>query len=150
MMNAIALSVESDRGYWKALRRQRPSPGMTVADSVSLSACDMARRLDAAVIACFSASGATASRVSRFRNQAPILVITTSRASYQQMAVTWGLHPVLKREVANTDEMVIMARQSISQMKAARDGDRYVITAGVPFGIMGTTNLIRVEKYYEI
>ena len=147
MMNRIALTVENDEGYRKSLVSRRPSPRSTVADSVAHSACDMAKQLDARVIVCFSASGATAGRVSRYRYDTPILVITTSLQAYRQLSVTWGLQPILTQDICSSDEMVEMAMRAIDNTELANEGDRFVITAGVPFGIKGTTNLIRVERY---
>ncbi|MGV6853117.1 MAG: pyruvate kinase [bacterium] len=147
MMNRIALTVENDEGYRKSLVNRTPGPRCSVADSVAHSACDIAKQLGARVIVCFSASGATAGRVSRFRYDTPILVITTSLQAYRQLSVTWGLKPILTQDISNSDEMVEMARRAIDNTKFAEDGDRFVITAGVPFGVKGTTNLIRVERY---
>jgi pyruvate kinase len=146
MMSRIALSVESDSVYQRNMRESYPHPEDTIADSVSLAASQMAYNLNAKVIVTFTSSGVTALRVSRNRPAVPILAITPNERAYRQMSVAWGVLPMLSDEVHNTDEMVEVASRCIRDADIAALGDRYVITAGVPFGIRGTTNLIRVER----
>lgn len=149
MMVSIARHVESDAEYKRSLRKGRPKPHSTVADSVALSACEIALHLSAKVIVSFSSSGATALRVSRNRFETPILAITSNETAFHQLAMTWGVYPVLSDEITSTDDMVEKANLMLRQTGFAEQGDRYVITAGVPFGVQGTTNLIRVEKFRD-
>ena len=109
----------------------------------------MAYNLKAEVIVTFTSSGTTALRVSRNRPAAPILAITPNDRAYRQMSVAWGVVPAMSREIHTTDEMVEVAGEVIRQKELAELGARYVITAGVPFGMRGTTNLIRVERLKE-
>ncbi len=146
MMNRIALSVESDSGYQKDMREKYPRPEDTTADAVSLGACQMAFNLSAQVIVSFTSSGSTAMRVSRNRPSAPILAITPNERAYRQLTVVWGVYPVLSNDIHNTDEMVVVANEAIKSVDIGAVGGRFVITAGVPFGMRGTTNLIRVER----
>ncbi len=145
MMDRIARSVEADQKYQKDMREHYPKPNDTTADAVSLGACQMAFNLSAKVIVTFTSSGTTAMRVSRNRPAAPILAATPNDRAYRQMSVVWGVLPYLTDEIHNTDEMVEVAARGIRQADIAAAGDRYVITAGVPFGMRGTTNFIRVE-----
>lgn len=146
VMDRIALSVESDPGYQRDKREHYPTPSDTTADAVSLAACQMAYNLSARVIVTFTSSGTTALRVSRNRPSAPILAITPNERAYRQLSVAWGVFPAMSEDIHDTDEMVEVTDRCLHEVGAIEDGARYVITAGVPFGMRGTTNLIRVER----
>ena len=150
MMHRIAEEVEADPAYRRAMQRESVQSAHTTSDSVAGSACHMADDLSAKVIVCFSHSGATAGRVSRHRLGTPILVITPNRWAFQQLSLVWGVHAVLSDDVRSTDEMVREANRWILKTGMADIGDRYVITAGVPFGVSGSTNLIRAERVQEV
>ena len=149
MMDRIARSVESDERYQRDMRDHYPAPDATTADAVSLGACQMAYNLSADVIVTFTSSGNTALRVSRNRPPSPILAITPNERAHRQMSVVWGVVPTMSTEIHSTDEMVEVAGKAIKETHLADPGARYVITAGVPFGMRGTTNLIRVERLRE-
>jgi pyruvate kinase len=146
MMDRIARSVEADESYQSSMREQYPSPTETTADAVSLGACQMAFNLGANLIVTFTSSGTTAQRVSRNRPAAPILAITPSQRSFRHLSVVWGVIPHRSDEIHSTDEMVTVAIDAIHELGLALEESRFVITAGVPFGMRGTTNLIRVER----
>ncbi len=147
MMNRIALSVEGDENYQKGMREHYPTPEETTADAVSLGACQMAYNLSAGLIVTFTSSGTTAQRVSRNRPSTPILAITPSERALRQLTVAWGVVPYFSEDIHSTDEMVEVANDAIGKSGLARPDARFVITAGVPFGMRGTTNLIRVERF---
>ncbi len=147
MMDRIARSVESDEGYQRGMREHYPTPENTTADAVSLGACQMAFNLSAQLIVTFTSSGTTALRVSRNRPGAPILAITPNERALRQLTVAWGVVPHISNDIHTTDEMVEVATHGIMDTGLADPGGRFVITAGVPFGMRGTTNLIRVERY---
>ena len=146
MMDRIARTVEGDERYRSDMREHTPAPEDTTADAVSLGAVQMAYNLGAELIVSFTASGNTALRVSRNRPGTPILAITPNERPYRQLAVAWGVVPHLSDEIHSTDEMVEAATKAIRTTGLASEGARFVITAGVPFGMRGTTNLIRVER----
>ena len=146
MMDRIARTVEADETYRTGMREHTPAPEDTTADAVSLGACQMAYNLNAELIVTFTASGTTALRVSRNRPSAPILAITPNGRPYRQLTVAWGVVPHLSDEIHSTDEMVEASTEAILATELAAKGARFVITAGVPFGMRGTTNLIRVER----
>ena len=146
MMDAIARTVESDELYQARMRDFHLAPEQTTADVVSAGACDMAFNLRAGLIVSFTTSGTTALRVSRHRPSAPILAITPSEKAYREMAIAWGVVPYVSEDISSTDEMVAVARRAIRDVGLSVPGDRFVITAGVPFGQSGTTNLIRIER----
>jgi pyruvate kinase len=146
MMDRIARTVEADERYRSDMREHTPAPEDTTADAVSLGAVQMAYNLKAELIVSFTASGNTALRVSRNRPNAPILAITPNERPYRQLTVAWGVVPHMSDEIHSTDEMVENATKAIHATGLAETGSRFVITAGVPFGMRGTTNLIRVER----
>jgi len=130
------------------MREHRPRAGNSTPDAVALAACQMAYNLSADLIVVFSASGNTALRVSRYRPATPIVMITPNERAYNQMAIAWGVRVATSEDIHNTDEMVEVAEKIIREenFEIEKDG-RYIVTAGVPFGKRGTTNLIRVEKF---
>ena len=145
MMVRIATDVEADDEFQRTSRMGHPNPEHTIADAVSLAACEMAHNLDADVIVTFSSSGSTALRVSRNRYATPIIAYTTRVKTYHQLCLSWGVLPLLGDELHSTDHMVELANEAILKTGIAKPGDCYVITAGVPFGVIGTTNMIRIE-----
>ena len=147
MMDRIARTVEGDERYISDMRDHALTPDDTTADAVSKGACDMAYALHADLIVTFSASGTTAQRVARHRPSAPVLAVTPSERAYRQLSIVWGVLPHLSDDIASTDEMVEVATHVLTERKVLAAGARYVITAGVPFGMRGTTNMIRVERY---
>lgn len=147
MMDRIARTVENDEHYVQSMRSQAPRPDETTADAVSLGACDMASNLGAELIVTFTSTGTTALRVARNRPAAPVLALTPSDRALRQLSVAWGVFPRLTDDIHSTDEMVEVAQRVIAERGLLDAGSRYVITAGVPFGMRGTTNMIRVERY---
>jgi pyruvate kinase len=147
MMDRIARTVESDEGYRRGMREHVPTPDDTTADAVSFGAVQMAYSLSADLIVTFTSSGSTALRVSRNRPGAPILAITPTLRAYRQLAVAWGVVSNNSDDIRSTDEMVEVASRAIRETGLVEPGGRFVITAGVPFGMRGSTNLIRVERY---
>ncbi|MDZ7799207.1 MAG: pyruvate kinase [Trueperaceae bacterium] len=148
MMDRIARTVEADEAYHRTMREHVPGTDDTTADAVSFGACQMAHSLSAELIVTFTASGATPLRVSRHRPpEAPILAVTPSERACRQLTVTWGVVPHLSDDISSTDEMVEFAANAIRSTGLIEAGARYVITAGVPFGMRGSTNLIRVERF---
>ncbi len=148
MMHRIAKSVEADADFQKSMREHGPRAGNNTPDAVALAACQMAYGLSADLIVVFSASGNTALRVSRYRPATPIVMITPNQRAYNQMAIAWGVRVAMSEDIHTTDEMVEVAEKIIRSEKFMIEEDgRYIVTAGVPFGKRGTTNMIRVEKF---
>ncbi len=146
MMDRIARTVEADERYIADMREHVPIPDDTTSDAVSQGACAMAHTLRAPLIVSFTSSGSTAIRVARNRPEAPILAVTPSHVAYRQLAVVWGVLPHMSDDIADSDEMVRVAGEAIRERGLIELGARFVITAGVPFGMRGTTNMIRVER----
>jgi pyruvate kinase len=147
MMDRIARTVEMDRRYVESMQDQSPAPDDTTADAVSSGAVQITNALGASLMVTFTSSGTTASRVARYRPAAPILAITPMERVFRQLTLTWGVIPHMSHDISNTDEMVQVASEAISSRDLIDAAARYVITAGVPFGMRGTTNMIRVERF---
>ena len=114
-----------------------------VQTAVSRSACWLARDLEAAAIVAFTASGSTARTVSRFRPPQPIIALTHRLKAKRQLSLSWGVTPVEVENLADTDEMFESAADWMRKNGFAGPGDRIILTAGVPIGIPGTTNLLK-------
>lgn len=145
-MDRIAKTVEADNDYKDRMLERKFKAEKNTPDAVSSAACNIASTLSATVMCCFSSSGATALRVARNRIHTDVIAISPSVKSCHQLTVSWGINPVLNNDASSSDEMVEIANQVIIEHKMAKVGDQFVVTAGVPFGQSGTTNLIRVES----
>lgn len=110
------------------------------------AACTTARDLGAAAIIAVTKSGSTARRVSKFRPIIPIVAATPERKTFHQLALSWGVLPVLARNQTDADQLFIHAVDCAKQIDAVSPGDTVVITAGVPLNVAGTTNTIKVSK----
>jgi pyruvate kinase len=142
-MDRIARAVEPSLGY----RHQMPDPGeeTTVGRAMSNAACDLAEALGARAILVPTATGKTASAVARLRPQRPIVGLTHNRYALQQMALEWGVIPLLLTEAENVQELWDQAIAASRDAGLVDAGDRMVITAGTSVNIPGTTNLIKVD-----
>ncbi len=142
-MDRIARAVEPSLGY----RHQMPDPGeeATVGRAMSNAACDLAEALGARAILVPTATGKTASAVARLRPRRPIVGLTHNRYALQQMALEWGVIPVLLPEAENVQELWDQAIAAARDAGLVAAGDRMVITAGTSVNIPGTTNLIKVD-----
>jgi len=121
-----------------------PLPG-SLPGAVACAASSLAAGVRAAVIVTFTRSGSTARLVSRCRPEVPILALTPEERTRRQLALCWGVLPVLGEDLGRTDEMAAAALEAAKKAGLVRKGQTVVITAGVPTGVPGTTNLIKVE-----
>jgi pyruvate kinase len=112
--------------------------------SISRAVCHLAADLQAAVIVACTTSGSSARMVARFRPPQPVLALTDSQEVQRQLALTWGVVPALVPHYEDSEEMFSVAQQWVLDNNLAKHGQRLVITAGVPMGVPGTTNLIKV------
>ena len=112
---------------------------------ISYSACHTAHSLGAVAIVAFTQSGSTAGRVSKYRPRMPILAITPSDVVSGRLTLRWGVYPFQVAAAATVDELFATWARVTKEMGLARPGDLVVITGGVPVGITGSTNLLKVE-----
>lgn len=113
--------------------------------AIAAATVEAVRRLSAPLILTFTVSGSTARIVSSFRPPVPILALTPSVRTYNQLALVWGVVPVMCPHAASFDEMLACGREIAVGRGFVRPGDRVVLTAGLPMHTAGTTNLLRVE-----
>jgi len=146
MMDRILARVEQDGG-WRALTdAARPEPEPTSAGAIAAAARQVAHTIGAEAIATFTATGSTTLRMARERPDCPILGLTSSEGAARRLSVVWGVHPVVAPEPSTMTEMVNRALRVAQAEGFAKSGDEVVVTAGVPFGIPGTTNALRVAS----
>jgi pyruvate kinase len=144
MMDRIARRVQTDPLYFQTLDASRMPPEHTNHDAISAAACQVAETINAAAIVSFTSSGATAIRAARERPGAPILALTPNLGTARRLALLWGAHCVHVADIHNFNDMVQKAVRTAQREQIAASGERVVITAGVPFGTPGSTNVLRI------
>ncbi len=143
-MDSIATEVERDPNYVNIMRAQRTEPEATGSDAISAAARQIAETLNLAAICCFTSSGTTAMRAARERPSTPILAMSPVMSTVRRLSIVWGLHSVYGNEPDNLDAMVSHACFVAHQEGFAKPGDRIILTAGVPLGTPGATNMLRI------
>ena len=147
MMNRIAESVEKDTLYRTIMDADHPATeGLNASDSITAAAYHVAKDVSAAAIVNYTTSGSTALRTARHRPTVPILCLTESPQTARRLALSYGVRPIITTDVDNFDDMVSRASRIALERNFANHGDRLVITAGVPFGTVGSTNILRIAK----
>lgn len=144
-MAKIAERAERALGYEELLERRRAGHTRTVTDAISHATCTTAQDLGARAIITSTKSGHTARMVAKYRPRAPIVAVTPREEVARKLMLVWGVHPLLVPETQGTDEMIDTAVAYTLQAEYICSGDLVVITAGVPVGIPGTTNLLKVH-----
>ncbi len=124
----------------------RGDAAVPVEDSIAIGTSAVARMLKTPLIVTLTKGGFTSRKVAAGRPPVPILAVTTELASYRQLALVWGVVPVLVTRVPGYDAMLTVVRDLILKRGYAKPGDRIVMTAGVPWEVSGSTNLIKVEE----
>jgi len=143
-MNRVAIEVESDQNYENIMHAQRTEPESTGADAISAAAHQIAETLGLAAICCFTSSGSTGIRASRERPTTPIIALSPIPSTARRLALVWGLHCVISDDAKDLDDMVDTACNISLSEGFARSGERVIISAGVPLGTPGATNMLRV------
>ena len=143
-MDKVAQEVEQDPLYEAIIHAQRTEPDATGPDAIANAARTIAETLKTAAIICYTATGSTGIRVARERPQQSVIALTPIAATGRRLAIVWGLHCVLTSDAANQSEMVDKACRIAVEEGFARPGDRIIITAGVPLGTPGATNMVRI------
>ncbi len=144
-MSRIAECTEADIDYSKRLLERRLEDSPNVTNAISHATCTTAHDLGAAAILTVTKSGQTARFISKFRPSCPIIGCTTNEQVYRQLNMSWGVVPVMTKEMENTDSLFEHAVNSAVERGLLHDGELVVITAGVPLGVSGTTNLLKVQ-----
>jgi pyruvate kinase len=132
------------------IHAQRAAPDETAADAISLAARQTAETLDLPVIVCYTSSGATGIRASRERPNTPIIALTPVLQTARRMTIVWAVHPVVTATAKDLDDMVDRACRISEDEGFAKSGDQVIITAGVPLGRVGTTNMLRIANVGDV
>jgi pyruvate kinase len=143
-MDRIAMSVEDDELYHSLIEAQRGTPEKTTPDAIMAAVHAVTETIEARAIVCWTKSGITALRAARERSSAPIIAPTPSVETSRRLSLVWGVHSVPTEDIRDFDDMVKRASQIARQEGFAQAGERIVITAGVPLGTTGATNMLRV------
>lgn len=144
-MAKIAIRTESDLRYSALLLAKGILPQRSTTDAISHATVQIAHELSAAAVITSTENGYTARMVSKYRPQSHIIAVTPNERTMRRMMLYWGVHPVLGVSTRNSDEMVSNAIMRSHEEGLIKNGDLVVITAGVPVGMSGTTNMIRVH-----
>ncbi|MGH7033598.1 MAG: pyruvate kinase, partial [Stellaceae bacterium] len=145
MMDRIIRRVQADPIYFPGLHTAAlAASDHSASDAISAAASQIAHTIGAAAILSYTTSGATALRMARERPDVPILALTSNLRTARRLAMAWGLHCVHTHDVRNFNEMVVHATRAARREDFGEKGQRVVVTAGVPFGTPGATNVLRI------
>lgn len=149
-MHNVARSVESDPTYREVIEASRTASRQTVADGIVAAAREIAETTDIRAICCFSQSGTTVRLVARERPRVPILALTPLIRTARQMCLVWGSTCVIiEDEVGRFKQAVVAAARAARDLGFANEANQILVTAGVPFNVPGTTNILRVAPCDE-
>jgi pyruvate kinase len=140
-----ALGRRSNEGVPLRHHRAAQSGPVRTEDAIAVAVCAAAEMLSSPVILCFTQSGFTARKVATCRPTVPVFACTPEPETFRQLALVWGVTSALIDHHTNYDAMLAVARRHIVERGLARPGERLVVTAGVPFDMPGTTNLLKIE-----
>jgi len=149
-MNRIIVEVERDPHYRNTLNAMRPTSGDTAADAISASLHTVATVLPLAATFTYTESGFSSFRAARERPEAAVIGCTPHQKTARRLALVWGVHAVISRQMDNVDEMVENAIRVSLEEGFGELGQIIAITAGMPFGRSGTTNMLRLTRLKEL
>ncbi|MDE2185038.1 MAG: pyruvate kinase, partial [Alphaproteobacteria bacterium] len=144
VMDRIATAVEADPQFAVIMDAQRAAPEETTPDAIMTAVHQVTHTIHARAIVCWTKSGSTGLRAARERPEAPILALTPLVETARRLCLAWGLHCVTTEDAHDLDDVVERAARFAYDEGFAKSGERIVITAGVPLGTPGATNLLRV------
>ncbi|WP_419725794.1 pyruvate kinase [Terrisporobacter petrolearius] len=147
-MATIAKRIEETLDYDNILRSKGLN-NTNVTDAISYATCTTAKSLTASGIVTSTSSGHTARMVSKFRPNTPIIAATPNERTSRQLSLSWGVYTVNCQQAGNTDDLIDNSIEASKNEGFIHDGELVVITAGVPTGVSGTTNLIKVHVVSE-
>ncbi len=146
MMAKIAQEAEDKLPYEQILSERGRLLEQKTDELISYNACHTAQSLGTAALVAFTQSGSTAGRVSKCRPRMPILAITPDAVVAKRLVLRWGVYPFQIAKASSVDELFTTAAKLSKELGLAKPGDLVVITGGIPIGVTGSTNLLKVEK----
>jgi pyruvate kinase len=144
MMDRIVCRVQADPLFTTVLDAENPALQETASDAITAAAKQVATTIKAAAIVTYTTSGSTTLRAARERPNVPILCLTANQGTARRLTMVWGVHTVQTKDVSSFSDMVQKACRIALTQGFAQEGGRVVITAGVPFGTPGATNILRI------
>ncbi len=144
-MVGIVTETESAIDYWKQFQKQRVLPASNINDAITHACCLTAKDLQATAILTATNSGRSARMICRFRPACPVAALTMHEKVRRQLNISWGVTPFLTGEVNSTDRIFSLSAEVALKEGLVQNGDTVVITAGVPLGKSGSTNLIKAQ-----
>ena len=148
-MDRIISQVEADEYYLSLMAAGQDIPGDSAPEAITAAARQIASALKAKAIVTYTTSGSTTLRAARERPPARILCLTPSETVARRFALVWGVHSVVNTTHTTDQSIGAMAIETATSEKLAEHGDILVVTAGIPFGTVGSTNMIRVVRIGE-
>lgn len=146
ILDRIARATEAHMHEHAATDAPAPDHQAVTESAISRSACLLAEDLDAAWIVAATSSGGTARLVARYRSSTPVLGLTSNLQTQRQLTLSWGVTPILVGPFSDTDALFQLARNLVREQGSVDPEDLLIVTAGVPLGTPGTTNLLKVVK----
>lgn len=145
IMDRIAQRTEQDDLYQQIIEDDKLRVREDASDAITSAAHDVAKNIGAACIVNYTSSGSTTLRSARLRPFVPILCMTQNHVVARRMALSYGVNPVHVTDVDDIDQAIAKSKVMVRERKLAKKGQRFVLTAGVPFGTPGSTNILRVS-----
>lgn len=149
-MRNICITTELSDDFNKNVYETDISTLNNITNSIAKNTCDIAKELDAKAIISCTSSGNTSRVLSKFKPKTNIVAATTTERVARQLSVVWGVYPVVIQEAKETDELIERAIFAAINGKYVNEGDLTVVTAGIPLGISGNSNLIKVHVIGDI
>ncbi len=144
-MSKIAIMIEDSLDYKKILSNRYESSNYTITDSIGYATCRSCIDLQSAAIISATLSGYTAISISKFRPKSPIIATTQSEQVMRKLALYWGVYPIKTEKPHSTDDILEGSVNRALEEKLINNGELVIITAGVPVGISGATNLMKIH-----
>lgn len=144
-MVGIVEEAEQSINYWRQFQKHRITPEPNINDAITHTCCLTAMDLNATAILAATNSGRTARMICRFRPACPVAALTMQEKVRRQLTISWGVYPFLTGEVNSTDRIFSLSVECALKEGLVKNGDTVVITAGVPLGRSGSTNLIKAQ-----
>lgn len=144
-MYNIAIKTEESLDYDEILKEQSNRKEQSTTNAIGRATCHTAQDLETTAIITSTSSGYTSKVISNFRPESPIIAVTTTEEIMRQLSLEWGVYPILAPVSKTTDEIITNSVEATIKNGLAKEGDLVVITTGIPIGLSGSTNLIKVH-----
>lgn len=150
MMHDIAVTTENSLNYNKILLDVAEEHSLTISNAIAHATCSMAMDMNAQVIVTATSSGETPRALSKYKPKVPIVAVTPFKETARRLSLNWGVYPILAPYFKSTDEMFERCIEEAKDKGFVQEGELAILTAGVPIGLAGSTNLLKVETVGKI